>query len=368
MDWPIIYRMLLFFGALQGAVMGGMLWRTELPQRRANRFLAILLFFLSYRLLMVGLRVSYTSWTYHVFLEYNWLYGALLYFYVRAYIQWDWKWQRRDWMHFIPVVLEFVFANFVKIQNFYWDGTQESLSWAGAQAYILWMHTPFQLIIFAGVILFYVYKGWQLQEEEGGEEKGQLLPASLSWIRLILRAYFIFGILVILVGLVDFFFFSYAFNPFYTYPTYLTLALLTYWLALQGFARRNQAIRGRLKKLKEDKREELAQYLPKLEQAMREQKLYTEPTLNLAGLASAIDIKPYQLTQILNRLLEQSFNDYVNGFRVEEAVRMIRSPEYDHFTLLSIAYESGFNSKATFNRIVKKMTGKSPNQIKQERD
>ena len=100
---------------------------------------------------------------------------------------------------------------------------------------------------------------------------------------------------------------------------------------------------------------------------MREQKLYTQPTLNLAALAEAIDIKPYQLTQILNRTLQQSFNDYVNAFRVEEAVRMIESPDYDHYTLLSIAYESGFNSKATFNRIVKKVTGKSPNQIKQER-
>lgn len=367
MDWPIIFRMLLLFGALQGAVMGGMLWRTEEPQRRANRFLAILLFFLSYRLLVIGIGVSYTSWTYHVFLEYNWLYGALLYFYVRAYVETEWRWQGQNWLHFIPVAIEFVFANFVKIQNFYWDGSRESLMPLGAEAYVLWMHTPFQLIIFAGVILFYTYQGWQLISKEGAEETGQLLPASLQWIRLILLAYFAFGILVILVGLVDYLFFNYAFNPFYTYPTYLTLAVLTYWLALQGFARRNEPIHERLRTLKEDKREELAQYLPDLARVMREQKLYTEPTLTLASLAEAIQIKPYQLTQILNRLLKQSFNDYVNAFRVEEAMRMIQSSDYDHYTLLSIAYESGFNSKATFNRIVKKMTGKSPNQIKQER-
>ena len=175
MDWPIIYRMLLFIGALQGVVMGGMLWRTEALQRRANRFLALLLFFLSYRLLMIGFRVNYTSWTYHVFLEYNWLYGALLYFYVRAYIEGDGAWKRKDFVHLIPVALEFVFANFVKIQNFYWDGTQESLSWAGRQAYILWMHTPFQLIIFAGVILFYVNKSRQLLHQVRTQSSPQLL-------------------------------------------------------------------------------------------------------------------------------------------------------------------------------------------------
>lgn len=360
--------MLLFVGALQGVVMGGMLWRTEAPQQKANRFLALLLFFLSYRLLMVGLEVNYTSWMYHVFLEYNWLYGALVYFYVRAYIEEEWQWKRQDWRHLIPVALEVVFANFVKIQNFYWDGTRESLSWVGAEAYILWMHTPFQIIIFAGVILFYVYKSWQLVDQTGELDSHQLLPDSLRWIRLILQAYVVYAVLVIGVGLVDYFFFNYAFNPFYTYPMYAALAVLTYWLALQGFARRKEPIWERLKKLKTEKREELSQYLPRLEKAMQAEKLYTRPSLSLADLAEAIDIKPYQLTQILNRILQQSFNDYVNAYRVEEAVRMIESPDYDHYTFLSIAYESGFNSKATFNRMVKKITGKSPNQIKQARD
>ncbi len=147
----------------------------------------------------------------------------------------------------------------------------------------------------------------------------------------------------------------------------MALAILTYWLALQGFARRQEIIRGKNIILAHEKRDELAPYVIKLEAAMTEQKLFTNPTLSLSDLAVAIEIKPYQLTQILNRILKQSFNDYVNTFRVKEAIRMIESKNYDHYTLLSIAYESGFNSKATFNRIIKKMTGKSPNEIKRER-
>ncbi len=65
--------------------------------------------------------------------------------------------------------------------------------------------------------------------------------------------------------------------------------------------------------------------------------------------------------------MSSALDRYVNTFRVKEAIRMIESKNYDHYTLLSIAYESGFNSKATFNRIIKKMTGKSPNEIKRER-
>ncbi|MEZ5040280.1 MAG: AraC family transcriptional regulator [Saprospiraceae bacterium] len=364
MDWWTIYRMLLFFGALQGAVMGGILFRSKAARKHANRFLALLLFFFAYRLTMVGMEVSYTHWTYHVFLEYNWIYGALLFFYVRSYIQHDMGWQQGDWRHFVPVGLEFIFANYVKIQNFYWDGTTASLSWAGNHAYILWMHTPFQLVIFAGVILFYVRKGQQLLLGAKVGNESSLLPESLHWIQLILKAYFVYAFTVIFIGLVDYFFFNFAFNPFYTYPTYLILAGLTYWLALQGFARRNEALRSKTP-FDEVKLEELAPYLPLLEAAMIEQKLFTNPTLSLSDLAEAIGLKPYQLTQILNRILEKSFNDFVNAYRVAEAVRMIESPKYNQYTLLSIAYESGFNSKATFNRVVRKITGKSPNEIKQ---
>ena len=54
-----------------------------------------------------------------------------------------------------------------------------------------------------------------------------------------------------------------------------------------------------------------------------------------------------------------------------EAVRKMQDPAYDNMTLLGIAFEAGFNSKTTFNRIFKQMTGKSPteykNSLKKER-
>lgn len=54
------------------------------------------------------------------------------------------------------------------------------------------------------------------------------------------------------------------------------------------------------------------------------------------------------------------FNDYINGYRVEEYLQKIATPQYQHLTLLAVAFECGFNSKTTFNRAFKKMTGKAP--------
>src|SRR6202012_183586 len=45
----------------------------------------------------------------------------------------------------------------------------------------------------------------------------------------------------------------------------------------------------------------------------------------------------------------------------------MQDKSYDKLTLLGIAYESGFNSKSTFNRIFREVTGKSPAEYKKER-
>ncbi|MBC8082005.1 MAG: AraC family transcriptional regulator, partial [Hymenobacter sp.] len=56
----------------------------------------------------------------------------------------------------------------------------------------------------------------------------------------------------------------------------------------------------------------------------------------------------------------RSFNDLVNGYRVAEVKRRLATPDAQRLTLLGIAFESGFNSKTTFNRIFKQLTGKAP--------
>ena len=58
------------------------------------------------------------------------------------------------------------------------------------------------------------------------------------------------------------------------------------------------------------------------------------------------------------------FNDFINEYRIEELKKLLNDPKNNNFTLLSLAFEAGFNSKASFNRAVKKLTGKSPSALK----
>ncbi len=100
-----------------------------------------------------------------------------------------------------------------------------------------------------------------------------------------------------------------------------------------------------------------AEIAARLEQAMRAHALHRDPLLSLSALAARIAITPNHLSQTLNEHLGQSFFDYVNRWRVEEAVERIRTSDTP---ILSIAYEVGFNSRSTFNAAVKKHAGQPP--------
>jgi putative ABC transport system permease protein len=102
----------------------------------------------------------------------------------------------------------------------------------------------------------------------------------------------------------------------------------------------------------------------RLKEAIAANRLYEDAELTLATLAEQLKIHPHDLSRIINMGLEKNFNDFINEFRVREIVRKMRDPAFDRLTLLGIAYESGFNSKTTFNRVFKEMTGKTPTEYK----
>lgn len=103
-----------------------------------------------------------------------------------------------------------------------------------------------------------------------------------------------------------------------------------------------------------------------LEQYMAEHKPYLDSELSVYKLAQLLDIPPYQLSQLINQYGGKNFFNFINQYRVKEVQNHIRQKTHIKQTLLSIALESGFNSKASFNRVFKKMTGKTPRQYANE--
>ncbi|GGI57322.1 hypothetical protein GCM10011444_16310 [Winogradskyella haliclonae] len=93
---------------------------------------------------------------------------------------------------------------------------------------------------------------------------------------------------------------------------------------------------------------------------MVDQKAYLNPELNLSDLAKMANMTRGQLSETINSGFNKNFNDFVNGYRVEAFKNMLKENKQQQLSLLGIAQECGFNSKATFNRVFKKLTSFSP--------
>lgn len=89
-------------------------------------------------------------------------------------------------------------------------------------------------------------------------------------------------------------------------------------------------------------------------------KVFLNPELTLVELAKALQTNASILSKVINKGLGQSFNDLINQYRINEVIIALEKGIHKNQTLLSIAFDCGFNSKATFNRAFKKVTGFSP--------
>ncbi|GAA3967852.1 helix-turn-helix transcriptional regulator [Hymenobacter antarcticus] len=108
---------------------------------------------------------------------------------------------------------------------------------------------------------------------------------------------------------------------------------------------------------------ELHPWREKLQQMMTEEQPWLEPELTLAELAHRLRTNTSLLSHVINTGCGQNFNDFVNSYRVAEAERKLQDPRLGHYSLVGIALESGFNSKSTFNRVFKKLTGRTPSEV-----
>lgn len=108
--------------------------------------------------------------------------------------------------------------------------------------------------------------------------------------------------------------------------------------------------------------EELSKIKTALENLMESKKPYLDSELSLIMLAEMLSVSTHHLSYVINTGFGKNFFQYVNEFRVEHAKILLK--ENTKLSILGIAYESGFNSKTSFNTTFKKLTGQTPSEFK----
>ena len=123
-----------------------------------------------------------------------------------------------------------------------------------------------------------------------------------------------------------------------------------------GFPNKEHLLRNNKKYAHNDERG----FIEKLQLFMNEEKPFLEPELNLLKLSKLLNVKTEYLSEILNSHMHQTFFDFINKYRIEEFKKQCIYEENKHFSIIGIAYNCGFNSKASFYRAFKKFEGVSP--------
>lgn len=190
---------------------------------------------------------------------------------------------------------------------------------------------------------------------------------SLSWLTaLVLSFVAVRGWILIVVALSIFLpeLAPSTFNALGLAGNYLTFALIAMMMfyALQSSA----MINGQEDQVAEPE----PKYVPdpaltaRISEYMATEKPYLKHLLNLDQLARELELNPRALSTVIKHNFETNFYEFVNSYRIDEAKAILEDPSQRDKTMIDIAGECGFNSKATYNTFFKKFVGCTPSEYR----
>ncbi|WP_111308437.1 helix-turn-helix domain-containing protein [Confluentibacter sediminis] len=285
------------------------------------------------------------------------VWGPTMYLYIKSETTNPFVFKRKYLLHYLPFALLSIY--FLAFYHFH--SLEEKREILNSQELFNLSFRKILSVITALQVLVYNITSIITLEHFSKETKvkSSHFTIKMQWNRFIIYGYFITCLCNNVAGIV------YFTSGFKETSTYLLVTILLYFLyfsiilvkALLGSHLGEQTKTSKNLLFSKDDVDNLNNLL---ESFMNEKKPYLEFNLTLSELASKMKIKERQLSQFINACYQTSFQDYINGFRIEEAKRLIKQNKNSGKTILEIVYESGFNSKSAFNFAFKKHTKTTP--------
>ncbi|WP_299617162.1 helix-turn-helix domain-containing protein [uncultured Tenacibaculum sp.] len=149
------------------------------------------------------------------------------------------------------------------------------------------------------------------------------------------------------------------------YPLRVMTTLLIYWLGYELIfvlkqVKERKSIREKIIAKPQKEKQNTSQKFIQITSYITDNRRFLDNLLSLETLANELQISSSQLSKVINEETSQNFNHLINNYRVEFSKQLLLDPEYNNYTITSIALESGFNSKSTFYNAFKKHTGITP--------
>ncbi|MDT0605824.1 helix-turn-helix domain-containing protein [Croceitalea rosinachiae] len=307
--------------------------------------------------------------------------APLIYFYIISVTNPKKGFNRKHLLHFIPVLILIAIRAFILV----YDANQ--IGFADTQnGYLVinfkWKFLdPVVTLTSTFQMLIYLVLSFQLlfnYKEKIQQYFSNTYKIELRWLRNFLVIYTILYVYHNVQNVIDETIVNLSWIQEWWY--YLLSGLIIIYVGIKGFYTNLSALKGVeigsfLKEEKRDSIQNLKQEVAPIELSEKLQcaktdlehyfasnRPFLEPDLTLVILANKLSISREELSETINKGFHLKFNDFINGYRIEEFKTKLSEGQHKQLSLIGIAYECGFNSKPTFNRAFKKATNKSPSE------
>jgi len=368
---------------LQGLVFGFLLLKRYFKKRHlSDLLLAIILLITCYH--RTTYTIGFMGW-YDTFrntkinyflIPFDLVFAPLLYFYVRSVTISDFKFQKKDRWHFLPFAIFFLYKSGIWLYDRMQPGFDETQNgilvshpWMEYLHIFLFTFTSVQMILY----LAFAFQHFFNYRKKIHHYFSNIYDLELNWLRNFLFIYtflYLYGTGQVIVDTVA----DLSYTQEWWY--HLASAMAIIYISIMGYFTNTQSLHGlsfdpskleipsatptKTTAANQEKFDTDSKAMQQLITLMETEKPYLNPELNLIDLSNKLGMSRAQVSQLINSGLGKNFNDYINQFRVDAVQEMLRAGRQEELSLLGIAYDCGFNSKATFNRVFKKLTGLSP--------
>ena len=390
--------LLIFFS--QGIIYGILLLiKAFQNNNKSNYWLSIFIFLCSLYIApwMLGFAGWYDNQPYrdilfYIPLQHLLLIGPIIFFYTQSLLNPNFEISKRNWLHFIPGLVyllyiisiwiydQFIFGDYY----FYENGMDKDFdNWYQKTGLVS------MLIYFILTIRYYnLYKKLMFQVVSYAD------TILFKWIKTYLYSFLIMLLLPVIFDIIT------LINPELasykgSWWFFLFFSIIMNYIAISGYS--NPVIakipfkisvfdKQPIMLLSENKNQyteeiidlahevfeekispELTIWKQKIEDLLVENKLYQNPELTLNDVAQKLETNASIISKTINQGFQLNFNDFINQYRIDAIKNAFDNNEHKKSTLLGIAFDCGFNSKATFNRAFKKNTGYSPKEYLEKR-
>lgn len=295
------------------------------------------------------------------------LYGPVLYFYSRAVVYRDFTFKRRDLGHLIPYLIFTALVIFLilvvdtetKSEVAEKFNTAELPPWVYAISLLTYLHA-----------VCYLWLSWRTiktYHKVIKDKFSSIEGINLNWLSFMIRAFFGITLVAMIHNLTPIFG-----NIYFVYASVLVLLVVSFYFinlvlvkALNQPAIFSGIAREETRKyaMSNLSQEEADHYKLQLTNIMQSKQFFLNPDLKSSDLAEEIGVSSKVLSQVINQGFNQNFFDFVNSYRCEEVKRILQGPD-KKITVIEAMYQAGFNSKSSFNKEFKKLTGQTPTEYK----